>query len=480
MINAQKHGDHSLMMLPRDVTIRKATSDDYQGILDVMRPWNMHHVPSPEMQEIDISCFFVAVRGKELVGAAGYAIQSDGTAKTTLLGVLPAFNGTGIGKELQLARMREIHALGVRSLVTNADRPEVIAWYQRNFGYRPIGHVRKLMSFGDPDLNQWTTLQTDLDEFFDDQPSRETHHQTYIEANDPPPLGPYQPLIINVCLTGMIPQKEFTAYVPVHPEEIIEQAVEAHDLGASIVHLHARNSDGTPTSDPAVFEQIIVGIRRERPELICCATTSGRGGLSFEERSAVLHLSGNAKPDMASLTLSSLNFSTGASINTPATIERLAQTMKERGIKPELEIFDAGMINFARYLERHRIIGGTKYFNILLGGISSAPATMHSLSYLVQSLPDNSIWSVAGLGGFQLTMNTISIVSGGHVRVGLEDNVYFDAARTRLATNAELIQRVVSAARLLERPIASAQDARRLLGLAAVSYPKKSETEKGS
>jgi|GEM_PF-9324 len=465
IINDQKHGDYLFMMLPIDVTIRKAASDDYQGILDVMRPWNMHHVPSPEMPEIDMNCFFVAVRGKEIVGASGYAIQSDGTAKTTLLGVLPAFNGTGIGKELQLARMREIHTLGVRSLVTNADRPEVIAWYQRNFGYRPIGYVKKVMSFGDPDLDQWTTLQTDLYEFFDDQPSRETHRQAYIEANDPPPLGPYQPLVINVCLTGMIPQKEFTAYVPVHPEEIITQAVEAHDLGASIVHLHARNHDGTPTSNPAVFEQIISGIRRERPDLICCATTSGRGGLSFEERAAVLHLEGNAKPDMASLTLSSLNFNTGPSVNGPSTIERLAQTMKEQGIKPELEIFDAGMINFARYLERHRIIGGTKYFNILLGGISSAPATIHSLSYLVQSLPGNSIWSAAGLGGFQLPMNTISMAAGGHVRVGLEDNVYFDAARTRLATNADLVRRVVRAAKLLERPIASVQETRRLLGL---------------
>jgi uncharacterized protein (DUF849 family) len=267
----------------------------------------------------------------------------------------------------------------------------------------------------------------------------------------------------------MIPQKQFTTYVPIQPEEIIEQAVEAHDLGASIVHLHARNRDGTPTSDPVVFEQIISGIRCERPELICCATTSGRGGLPFEARSAILHLDGNAKPDMASLTLSSMNFSTGPSVNSPATIERLAQIMKERGIKPELEIFDAGMINFARYLERHRIIGGTKYFNILLGGISSAPATIHSLSYLVQSLPSNSIWSAAGLGGFQLPINTISIAAGGHVRVGLEDNVHFDAARTKLATNADLIRRVVSTAKLLERPIASAQESRRLLGLAVVS-----------
>ena len=125
------------------------------------------------------------------------------------------------------------------------------------------------------------------------------------------------------------------------------------------------------------------------------------------------------------------------------------------------------MINFAQYLERHRIIGETKYFNVMLGGISSAPATIHNLSFLVQSLPSNSIWSAAGLGGFQLPINAIAIAAGGHVRVGLEDNVHFDAARTKLTTNADLIRRVVSAAKLLERPIASAQQTRQLLGLAS-------------
>ncbi len=453
-------------MLPTEICIRKATSADQAGILDVMRHWNMHHVPSPEMPEIDLNRFFVAVRGTEIVGAAGYRLQSDGTAKTTLLGVLPELNGSGIGKALQIARMREAYTLGAGVMITNADRPEVIAWYQRNFGYRPIGHVKKVMSFGDPAIDHWATLRTDLCQFFDDQPAREAYRQEYIEGNDPPPLAPYQPLIVNVCLTGMVPQKGLTPHVPVHPEEIIAQAIEAHDLGASIVHLHARNPDGTPTSDPRIFEQIILGIRRERPDLICCTTTSGRGGIPFELRSAVLHLDGKAKPDMASLTLSSLNFSTGPSVNSPATIERLAQLMKDRGIKPELEVFDAGMINFARYLERHRVIGGVKYFNFLLGSISSAPANIHSLSHLVQSLPSGAIWSAAGLGGFQLPINTIAIAAGGHVRVGLEDNVYLDAARTTLARNAALISRLIGGAQLLDRPIASPRETRNLLGLA--------------
>lgn len=152
-------------------------------------------------------------------------------------------------------------------------------------------------------------------------------------------------------------------------------------------------------------------------------------------------------------------------MNTPSTVERLAQRMKERGIKPELEVFDAGMINFARYLERHRIISGIKYFNLLFGSISSAPATVHDLSHLVRSLPQGSVWSAGGMGGFQLPVNMMAIAAGGHVRVGIEDNVYFDAERIQLATNADFIKRVTDIASLLGRPIASASLIRRMLGL---------------
>ena len=123
------------------------------------------------------------------------------------------------------------------------------------------------------------------------------------------------------------------------------------------------------------------------------ATTSGRGGTSFEKRSEVLHLTGVAKPDMASLTLGSLNFLSGASENSLETVQRLALLMKEKGIKPELEIFDTGMVNVAKYLERHNIIEGTKYFNILLGNLNTASATIKDLAHIYSSLPDDSVWA---------------------------------------------------------------------------------------
>ena len=209
-----------------------------------------------------------------------------------------------------------------------------------------------------------------------------------------------------------------------------------------MVHIHARDKNGKMTSDAKYYEKIISGIKKERPNLICCATTSGRDGQSIEERAEVLSLSGNAKPDLASLTLGSLNFLSGASINSIDTVTELAYIMKEKGIKPELEIFDTGMVNLAHYLERHNIISGKKYFNILLGNLNTVGATIKDLAHIYSSLPDNSIWAAAGIGQFQLPMNMASIVAGGHVRVGLEDNIYYDLNKKQLATNVSLVNRI--------------------------------------
>jgi len=150
---------------PESVIIRRAQPEDRQAILEVMRPWNMHHVPSPEMESIDVSCFFVARVDGRIVGAAGYEILSEGQGKTTLLGVLPEYTGSGIGYALQDARLREMARLGVEKVTTNADRPATIQWYRRFFGYREIGSLKKLHSFGDPNIDRWTTLQMDLQEY---------------------------------------------------------------------------------------------------------------------------------------------------------------------------------------------------------------------------------------------------------------------------------------------------------------------------
>ncbi len=150
---------------PESVIIRRAQPEDREAILEVMRPWNMHHVPSPEMESIDLSCFFVARVDGRVVGAAGYKVLSEGQGKTTLLGVLPEYTGLGIGRVLQEARLREMARLGVERVTTNADRPATIAWYKRLFGYREIGSLKKLHSFGDPNIDRWATLQIDLLEY---------------------------------------------------------------------------------------------------------------------------------------------------------------------------------------------------------------------------------------------------------------------------------------------------------------------------
>jgi uncharacterized protein (DUF849 family) len=289
--------------------------------------------------------------------------------------------------------------------------------------------------------------------------------QHYLAGNEPHPLAPYPPLIINVCLTGMIPTKTMTPNVPVTPEEIISDAIRVFDAGARIVHLHARDENGHPTWKAEIYEKIIIGIRQERPQLICCVSTSGRNWPEFEHRSEVLQINGKGKPDMASLTLSSLNFPTGASVNEPEIIKKLAATMSEKNIKPELEVFDLGMVGFAKYLERKGIIRSPKYFNILLGNLSSAAASIHNLSAIVHELPPDSTWAIAGIGMFQLPMNVAGIIAGGSIRIGIEDNIYLNYSEKALATNLQLVNRIVDIADRCQRPIATPSETRHMLGL---------------
>ena len=445
--------------------IEKAHPEDREAILKVMEAWNMHHVPSLEMEELDLSCFFVARASGQVVGASGYKILSETSGKTTILGVFPELSGTGIGKELQNIRLEAMYKAGVKHVITNADRPETIVWYKKHFGYREVGRLKKLCPFGLTTVDHWTTLEIDLDEFFKNKEEKEAQKNRYIELNDPAPLSSYPPLIINVALTGMVPTKISTPYVPTSVDEIIEDAIKVHDAGAQIVHIHARDKDNLPTPETSYYEKIISSLHRVRPELLCCVTTSGRNWSDFERRAEVLYLTGHAKPDMASLTLGSVNFLTGPSVSSINTIERLAMVMKEQGIKPELEVLDSGMVNIAKYLERHEIIHGKKYFNIILGNINTAPATIGSLSSLVEALPDNSTWAAAGLGHFQLPMNTAAMIAGGHVRVGIEDSIYYDYDREILASNERLVERIVRIADELQRPLASPHEVRGILGI---------------
>jgi len=185
----------------------------------------------------------------------------------------------------------------------------------------------------------------------------------------------------------------------------------------------------------------------------------------FEKRAEPLQLDGDLKPDMGSLTLSSLNFNRVASMNSPEMIQKLAGEMKSRGILAELEAFDAGMINYAKYLQRKGFLEPPHYFNLLLGNIACAQADLLHTGIMIHDLPDNSFWSLAGIGNHQWMMNSIAIVSGGGVRVGLEDNIWFDTARTRLATNSDLLLRIHKLAEATDKKVMSPAKLREMLNL---------------
>lgn len=272
-------------------------------------------------------------------------------------------------------------------------------------------------------------------------------------------------LIINLAPTGMIPTRAQTPYVPLTSSEIAAEALDCAKLGVSMVHLHARDAEGKPSTDPKLFADIVSKIRAVNSEIVITATTSGRKVPDVEERASSLYLDGDLRPDMASLTLGSMNFATEASVNSPSTIMRLAEIMQNKGIRPELEVFDLGMINYAKILIDKGLISAPYYFNILLGNPATAQATMLHLATMVNELPVGSIWAVAGIGRFQTRANALGVVLGDGVRVGLEDNLWLDQERTQLATNAQLIERVVAQAHALGRPIASALDVRKRLDL---------------
>lgn len=273
-------------------------------------------------------------------------------------------------------------------------------------------------------------------------------------------------LIINFTPTGMIPTKEMTPHVPVSVEEIVEDVHRAVEIGITMVHLHARDEvSGFPTYRADIYGRIIEGIRSFSQDLVVGVSLSGRNFKEFEQRAEPLQLQGDVKPDMGSLTLSSTNFNREPSINSPDMIQALAREMKSRGILPELEAFDAGMINYAKYLEGKGFLRPPHYFNLLLGNIACAQADLLHAGVMIRDLPPNSFWSLAGIGDAQLMMNSVAIASDGGVRVGLEDNIWFDPARTRLASNSDLLNRIHRVAQANERLVMSPGKLRTVLDL---------------
>ncbi|MEM7034827.1 MAG: 3-keto-5-aminohexanoate cleavage protein [Chloroflexota bacterium] len=269
-------------------------------------------------------------------------------------------------------------------------------------------------------------------------------------------------LIINAAITGAVLSKADTPFLPAQIDEIVTCAQQVHQAGAAIVHVHARKSDESNAFDPDIYRELVAKIR-QTTDLIVCVSLSGRHVSDVTSRAAGLA----AQPDMASLTLGSMNFITQPSINSPDTIRELAKRIYDSDAIPELEIFEAGFINFANYLIKKEVLKPPYYFNLLLGSLGAAPLDLLGLGHMVNLLPPNAIWSVGGLGRYQLDANVMSIAAGGHVRVGIEDNIYYDRDRTILADNVHLVERIVRIAHEMGREPATPDEARQVIGLPA-------------
>lgn len=275
-------------------------------------------------------------------------------------------------------------------------------------------------------------------------------------------------LVVNFAPTGIVPTKEMTPHVPISVPEIIEDVRRCAKIGITIVHLHARDDEGKPTHSAAIYERLIGGIREFDPKLIVCVSLSGRSTQEYAQRRQPLDLKGDFKPDMASLTLSSLNFARQASLNPPDTIKAFAKEMMDKGIIPELEIFDLGMINYAKYLTERDLIRPPFYANLFLGNVSGAQ--IGHAGFLIRDLPEDTTWSIAGLGDANLAANVMGIAMGGGVRVGLEDAIHMDARRTTLATNEALVDRIRHLAEGFGRKVMKSETLRAILNIEGEGY----------
>ena len=265
-------------------------------------------------------------------------------------------------------------------------------------------------------------------------------------------------LIITIAPTGSKPHKRHTPHVPVTTEEIVTCALRCEDEGASIIHIHARDKDENPSDDPQIFHEIVSRIK-ERCNLIIQVSTGGRAGTDVESRMQRLQM----RPEMASLTTGSVNFPNSAYVNPPDLIDALATEMQRLHIKPEMEIFDLSMINNAIALGERDLADRPLHFNFVMGLRGAMPANVEHLVHLYSSLPSGSTWTVSGIGAAQLTMNLHAVLMGGHVRVGLEDNIYY--RKGELATNERLVRRIVRLSEELGRDVATPDEARKILRL---------------
>ena len=276
-------------------------------------------------------------------------------------------------------------------------------------------------------------------------------------------------MIITVGITGSRITRQQTAYIPITPEEIARSGIEAAKAGASILHIHVRDAKtGLGTQDFSLFKEVVDRIRSETDALLCL-TTSGIPGRNLPVADRLIPLALN--PELVSFDAGSINMGENVFLNPPEFLEALAKETLARGIKPELEVFEVGMVNTCLKYHEKGLLKSPLHFQFVLGTPPGMPATAKSLLFLAEIIPRDSTWSVIGVGTGQLPMAMIGMAMGGHVRVGLEDNIYFSKG-VLAKTNAQLVERVVRIAREYGREIATPREARKILSLGAPTFSR--------
>jgi 3-keto-5-aminohexanoate cleavage enzyme len=273
-----------------------------------------------------------------------------------------------------------------------------------------------------------------------------------------------QPVIITVAITGAVPKKKDNPAVPVTTSEQIESTQQAFEAGASLVHIHVRNPDESPGSDPDAYGRVQEGVRKYCPGMIVQFSTGGRGR-EQAKRGAMLYL----KPDMASLATGSVNFPSAIYENPPDFVEGLAKAMLENDVKPEVEVFDLAMLYNAANLVKKGLLKDPPHVQFVMGIVNAMPARRSIFDFLRSEMKEvlpNATWVAAGTGRFQWEVNKWCMETGGHVRTGLEDNLKIEADRLA-SSNAELVKKVVDNCDKYGRRPATTAEAREILGLRA-------------
>ena len=266
-------------------------------------------------------------------------------------------------------------------------------------------------------------------------------------------------LIITTALTGNVPTKKMNPSLPVTPEEIARDVRRCADAGAAVFHVHARDNEEKPSLDISIFKEIVRQIKAVAPEVIVQLSTGARAGKDWEDRAMPVRL----LPEMGSFTTGSNNLPGIIYENSPQFIEFLATVFQETGVKPEIEIFEPGMINNANFLVRKGYLTAPLHFDFVMGATGSMPGSIKNLLFLTESVPAGSTWTVAGIGKNEIPLATAAILMGGHVRVGLEDNLTLPDGSP--ASNPALVETVVRIAKEVGRPVANPDEARQILGL---------------